>query len=121
MPWFPDFVSAGELARQQTRDRGRADPVGQYFSALNHGDARTLETAWPGQVVVYDPSNYAQNVLQAARATATSTPCLPAMSRHVAQVCARWSAARYVRQRRLGRSSSTWASIIAMPVALLSS
>ena len=55
MPWFPDFVSAGELARQQTRDRGRADPVGEYFSALNRGDARALETAWPGHVVVYDP------------------------------------------------------------------
>jgi ketosteroid isomerase-like protein len=55
VPWFPDFVSAGELARQQTRDRGRADPVGEYFSALNHGDAHALETAWPGHVVVYDP------------------------------------------------------------------
>lgn len=55
MPWFPDFVSAGELARQQTRDRGRADPVGQYFSALNDGDAHALETAWPGKVTVYDP------------------------------------------------------------------
>lgn len=34
MPWFPDFVSAVELARQQTRAAGRADPVAQYFAAL---------------------------------------------------------------------------------------
>jgi ketosteroid isomerase-like protein len=55
MPWFPDFVSAVELARQQTRAAGQADPVGQYFAALNRGDSRTLETTWPGEVVVYDP------------------------------------------------------------------
>ena len=34
MPWFPEFVSAVELARQQTRAAGQADPVGQYFAAL---------------------------------------------------------------------------------------
>ena len=55
MPWFPDFVSAVELARRQTRDAGQADPVGQYFTALNKGDTRALETVWPGEVVVYDP------------------------------------------------------------------
>jgi ketosteroid isomerase-like protein len=55
MPWFPDFVSAVELARKQTRAAGQADPVGQYFTALNRGDAHVLETAWPGEVVVYDP------------------------------------------------------------------
>jgi SnoaL-like domain len=55
MPWFPDFVSAVELARQQTRAEGQADPVAQYFTALNTGDARLLEDAWPGEVVVYDP------------------------------------------------------------------
>jgi ketosteroid isomerase-like protein len=55
MPWFPDFVSAVELARQQTRAAGQADPVGQYFAALNRGDSRVLETTWPGEVVVYDP------------------------------------------------------------------
>jgi ketosteroid isomerase-like protein len=55
MPWFPDFVSAVELARQQTRAAGQADPVGQYFAALNRGDSRSLETTWPGEVVVYDP------------------------------------------------------------------
>src|SRR5438552_13389960 len=55
MPWFPDFVSAVELARKQTRAAGHADPVGQYFSALNSGDTHVLETAWPGEVVVYDP------------------------------------------------------------------
>src|SRR5690348_18002382 len=55
MPWFPDFVSAVELARKQTRAAGHTDPVGQYFSALNSGDTRVLETAWPGEVVVYDP------------------------------------------------------------------
>jgi ketosteroid isomerase-like protein len=55
MPWFPDFVSAVELARSQTRAAGLADPVGQYFAALTAGDTDILETAWPGEVVVYDP------------------------------------------------------------------
>ena len=55
MPWLPEFVSAVELARRKTRAAGQADPVGKYFAALNEGDARTLETVWPGQVVVYDP------------------------------------------------------------------
>jgi len=55
MPWFPDFVSAVELARRQTRAAGQADPVAQYFAALNTGDARALETAWPGEVVIHDP------------------------------------------------------------------
>ena len=55
MPWFPDFVSAVELARSQTRAEGQADPVRQYFTALNTGDTRLLETTWPGEVVVYDP------------------------------------------------------------------
>jgi len=55
MPWFPDFVSAAALARQQARATGLADPVGQYFKALNEGDTHVLETVWPGEVVVYDP------------------------------------------------------------------
>jgi ketosteroid isomerase-like protein len=55
MPWFPDFASAVELARKQTRAQGQTDPIGQYFTALNNGDAHLLETAWPGHVVVYDP------------------------------------------------------------------
>ena len=55
MPWFPDFASAVELARQQTRAAGQTDPVGQYFMALNEGDTHALETVWPGQVVIHDP------------------------------------------------------------------
>jgi hypothetical protein len=55
MPWFPDFVAAVELARQQTRVAGKADPVGAYVAALNRGDTHDLETVWSGQVVVYDP------------------------------------------------------------------
>jgi len=55
MPWFPEFFSAVELARRRTRTAGLTDPVGQYFTALENGDARALETAWPGQVTVYDP------------------------------------------------------------------
>src|SRR5215469_14219127 len=55
MPWFPDFASAAALARQETRAAAQADPVGQYVTALNHGDARALETVWPGEVVIYDP------------------------------------------------------------------
>lgn len=35
MPWFPDFASAVELVRQQTRAAGLADPVSQYVQALN--------------------------------------------------------------------------------------
>lgn len=55
MPWFPEFASAAELARQLTRDAGRTDPVRQYLAALNDGDARDLETTWPGEVVICDP------------------------------------------------------------------
>ena len=55
MPWFPDFVTAAELARQETRAAGQADPVAQYFTALTTGDTHALETVWPGEVVVYDP------------------------------------------------------------------
>ena len=49
MPWFPDFVGAVELARQQTRSRGEADPVARYFSVLQTGAARDLERGpqWP--------------------------------------------------------------------------
>jgi hypothetical protein len=54
MPWFPEFVTAVELARSQTRAAGQADPVGQYFAALKVGDSHVLETAWPGHVVVHD-------------------------------------------------------------------
>jgi ketosteroid isomerase-like protein len=55
MPWFPEFANAAELARQQVRAAGRADPVGQYFAALNRGDTHLLEDTWPGRVVVFDP------------------------------------------------------------------
>ena len=46
---------AVELARRQARAAGHADPVTQYLTALNKGDTHVLETAWPGQVVIYDP------------------------------------------------------------------
>jgi hypothetical protein len=55
MPWFPDFANAVELARLQTTAAGKADPVAEYFAVLNNGDARALETVWPGEVVIYDP------------------------------------------------------------------
>jgi ketosteroid isomerase-like protein len=55
MPWFFEFAGAAELARSQARAAGQADPVGQYLAALSKGDARVLETPWPGEVVVYDP------------------------------------------------------------------
>jgi ketosteroid isomerase-like protein len=55
MPWVPDFASAVELARTQVRAAGRADPVAQYFMALNAGDTRALHDVWPGEVVVFDP------------------------------------------------------------------
>src|SRR6267142_1548375 len=55
MPWFPDFVSAVELARKQTRAAGQDDPVGQYFTALNKGDTRietVASTSSGGRAVV---------------------------------------------------------------------
>ena len=55
MPWFPEFYSAVELARRQTRTAGLTDPVGQYINALNNGDTHVLEYTWPGAVTVYDP------------------------------------------------------------------
>jgi len=55
MPWFPDFVSAVELARRQSRAAGQADPVALYLTALNEGDTHALQTVWPGEVVIYDP------------------------------------------------------------------
>jgi ketosteroid isomerase-like protein len=55
MPWFPEFASAAEMVRRETRTEGRADPVRQYLTALNRGDSRALEDVWPGEVVVYDP------------------------------------------------------------------
>jgi hypothetical protein len=55
MPWFPDFVSAVELARRQTRATAQSDPVTEYFKVLQSGAARELETAWPGDVVIHDP------------------------------------------------------------------
>jgi ketosteroid isomerase-like protein len=44
-----------ELARRQTCAADQADPVAQYFTALNEGDSRALETVWPGEVVIHDP------------------------------------------------------------------
>jgi hypothetical protein len=55
MPWFPDFVSAAEIARRQTRSAGLADPVQRYFNALETGRTHELEEIWPGQVAIYDP------------------------------------------------------------------
>jgi hypothetical protein len=55
MPWFPEFASAAELARLETRAAGQADPIKQYFTALNEGRADALETVWPGEVVIHDP------------------------------------------------------------------
>ena len=55
MPWFPEFVSAAALARSLTRTAGQADPVAQYFTALQEGDPDALESVWPGEVVVFDP------------------------------------------------------------------
>ncbi|HUD38113.1 MAG TPA: nuclear transport factor 2 family protein [Streptosporangiaceae bacterium] len=55
MPWFPDFASAVELSRQQTRTAAAADPVAQYFTLLNTGDTHAIEDVWPGEVTLYDP------------------------------------------------------------------
>jgi ketosteroid isomerase-like protein len=55
MPWFPEFASAAQLAREQEREAGLADPVGEYLAALRAGDTRILETVWPGEVVIDDP------------------------------------------------------------------
>jgi hypothetical protein len=55
MPWFPEFANAAQLAREEVRAAGQADPVGEYLAALREGDTRILETVWPGEVVIYDP------------------------------------------------------------------
>jgi ketosteroid isomerase-like protein len=55
MPWFPEFTSAVELARRQTRAAGQADPVAQYLTALSMGDTHALRAVWPGEVVIFDP------------------------------------------------------------------
>jgi hypothetical protein len=34
---------------------GQTDPVAQFVASLTHADARTLETAWPAEVVIHDP------------------------------------------------------------------
>jgi len=40
MPWFPDFVAAAELARREIRAARQADPVAEYLTALDAGDAQ---------------------------------------------------------------------------------
>ena len=55
MPWFPEFTSAVELARRQTRAAGLTDPVAQYLAALSNADTHALENVWPGDVVIHDP------------------------------------------------------------------
>jgi ketosteroid isomerase-like protein len=55
MPWFPEFASAAQLAREEVRDEGLADPVGEFLAALREGDPRILEAVWPGEIVIYDP------------------------------------------------------------------
>ena len=55
MPWFPEFASAAQLAREEVREDGRGDPVGQFLAAFRAGDPRILEAVWPGEIVIYDP------------------------------------------------------------------
>ncbi len=55
MPWFPEFASAAQLAREEVREDGLADPVAEFLAALRQGDPRVLETIWPGEIVIYDP------------------------------------------------------------------
>ena len=55
MPWFPEFASAAQLAREEVRAEGLADPVGDLLAALREGDPRILEAVWPGEIVIYDP------------------------------------------------------------------
>jgi hypothetical protein len=55
MPWFPEFASAAQLAREEVREAGLADPVGEFLAALREGDPRILESVWPGEIVIYDP------------------------------------------------------------------
>ena len=55
MPWFLDFVAATELARRDSRDAGRTDPVTVYLHAIEEGKTRALEKIWPGEIVIEDP------------------------------------------------------------------
>ncbi len=50
MPWFPDFASAAELARRQTRAAGRA--VVELLARVDHDGG---ELAWPVAVVAESP------------------------------------------------------------------
>src|SRR4051794_12660841 len=55
MPWLPEFTSALELSRLQTRERGLADPASQYINALSRDDSQALNEVWPGEIVIDDP------------------------------------------------------------------
>ncbi|HEY6472771.1 MAG TPA: nuclear transport factor 2 family protein [Acidimicrobiales bacterium] len=55
MPWFPDFVAATELSRRDSRTVGRTDPVTQYLHAIEEGESKTLQSIWPGEIVIEDP------------------------------------------------------------------
>ena len=55
MPWFPDFAAATELARRDSRTEGRTDPVTQYLHAIEEGESKTLQSIWPGEIVIEDP------------------------------------------------------------------
>jgi ketosteroid isomerase-like protein len=55
MSWFPEFASAAQLAREEAREEGQADPVGEFLAALRAADPRILEAVWPGEIVIYDP------------------------------------------------------------------
>src|SRR4051794_340977 len=104
MPWFPDFVSAAELARRQTRQAGHADPVGQYLAALDRGDPDLLEQTWPGEVVVHDPR---AGVIRGHRALA-----------HFVHRNQRWLADRHARVETVASTGVAGRAVVELSVTL---
>ena len=79
MPWFPDFVTAAELARRQTRDPGQAVPAGRYLTSLSEGDTRPLE----GARGLVEKAGSAS--VRARRAVSSPMPELPPITTTVAR------------------------------------
>ena len=55
MPWFPEFASAAQLAREQTREAAWPIRWESSWRRCGQADPRILEAVWPGEIVIYDP------------------------------------------------------------------
>ena len=75
MPWFPDFASAAEMARRQTRAAGLADPVAHIAAALCRAVAAHdkheekvghADPDWPDRHALVMPDDQAHSVAPGA-------------------------------------------------------